>query len=1501
MKKKTISRVMSTLITLALLLSLFPLSAAAAPAGVIVPVGVSFSILHTNDFHGQLEPSGSNPGMARVSTYVNSVRTALGDSNMLLVDAGDEMQGSLLSNLGDGTATGKGIPTIAAFNAMSYDVATFGNHEFDWGQVNLGNRTTEAAYPYVTANIVQKGAVTDCASAGWTPPTFADAPYQIFTMGTAPDTVKVAFIGVTTTETPTITVSTATAGLCFKDPAESIIHYYDAMVADGAKVIVVLSHLGNADGGYGYGLPVYGDQTLATKLNTAGKPVNLIIGGHSHTNLAAAQTVGTTKVVQAHYNGRRVGRADITVGTDGSVAVTWLSQAIATTDAQDPAIVSVINTYALNPAYLTLVNTPVGYSAVDLGRSNTTDNMMGAFIDDAIYNYLNTDIEPTNDVDLFFNNAGGIRTDWCWNGSTWLTTGCVSGSTHAAGLLTYGNMFTILPFGNATVVGEMTGAQILEVVNYGPNVAGVIQPAGLKYKYFSYKDLNPGPQPYAWGAYEVCVMNKVTHACDPLDLKKTYKVGTNEFLAPGGGDGYNGFKYMKNVTYWGDMLNAVNAYVGANYGTELTAYAGPNGDGTLDGRIAIDGDGDTVFDGGGEIVPLTILHHNDSHGNLVKTPYVAYPQLVTLIKQERLHNPTRTLLLSSGDNIQGDAMSFYFKTAPTGFTSNGTPIADTSLHMQPLIKAFNSMNYDAMTLGNHEFNFGSDVFTSVLSQATFPLLQANIAEDPAHPYGLAAVNVQPYVEKIVGGDINVAILGIGNHRVPNYELPSNIPGLTFSDPIAKAQELSDALRSTNDVVIALTHIGFTEDPKSVEVDANVDTNLAATTTGIDAIIGGHSHTNPATGYGNYKFLPSIVASADGKPVITAHAYRYNNTLGEVVIGLRAKVGGGYEIVSETGRYLTVSLSGTAEDAATKAIIDPYAALLTTYNNTTIGSTTAPIDALSAFTQETNGANLQADAAVYELETKNGIPVDFHLSGAMTNKKVADTATPGAPYSLKISDMFAAMPYENSLVVISMNGPQLKAVLERAYRNYYYYKYFADPWGGYSHYTTCMLDTNFGNQITYNDLYPAPYDPTKEYVVSLEVNGTEIDFEDASTYYNVSTVNYLAAGSCNFNNGGVSLWPLDQIVADTQYYVRDSVIDYVTFMGTVSPAIEGRLAFIADTTAPVITVTTPPAGTTYQHSDLLTLDFSATDDIAGVKSLDAVVDGTGTVYTDGDVLDLLGLGLGDHTLTVTAEDKAGNISTKDVDFSVDATIDALKASVERFYLDGSISSTGIYRSLMNKLNSASSATTSEKKVPHLNAFMQIVKTQKGRTITAGAADLLLNDTAWVKAHLPDTTSPVIKITTPRPNSTFKRYQTLVLSFSASDYVNGVEEITATLDGTPVVNGQVIDLFDLAVGNHTLVVNAVDFSGNAATMSRIFKVDVNARGLKASVEHYFALGEIIGRPLYYQLMDILNKGASVKSLNSFIDKVEYERDLFHISPFAANQMIEDAQFLLDKLTR
>jgi len=309
----------------------------------------------------------------------------------------------------------------------------------------------------------------------------------------------------------------------------------------------------------------------------------------------------------------------------------------------------------------------------------------------------------------------------------------------------------------------------------------------------------------------------------------------------------------------------------------------------------------------------------------------------------------------------------------------------------------------------------------------------------------------------------------------------------------------------------------------------------------------------------------------------------------------------------------------------------------------IGQTTAPIDSLTAFTQETNAANLQADASVWELGQK-GITVDFHLSGAMTNRRIADTATPATPYTLHVSDFFMLMPYENSLVVLSMNGPQIKAVLERAYRNYYYYKY-VPGYGGYSYYTTCMLDIDSIGQIMYRDTYPAL--PDGNNVVALLINGQAVDFTDPSTFYNVSTVNYLAMGSCNFNDGGVSLWPLNQIVNDTQYYARDAAIEYTAAQGTISPQIEGRLMF-QDTSAPTLTINSPVAKE-YHFWEKIIIDVLANDSGSGVKQVWAELDGK--PLTDGQPIECYTLLPGDHTLIIHVVDWYGNETTQSITFRV----------------------------------------------------------------------------------------------------------------------------------------------------------------------------------------------------------------------------------------------------------
>ena len=189
---------------------------------------------------------------------------------------------------------------------------------------------------------------------------------------------------------------------------------------------------------------------------------------------------------------------------------------------------------------------------------------------------------------------------------------------------------------------------------------------------------------------------------------------------------------MTNITYWGDMLNAVNAYVAANYGTAGDRLHGPER--RRHARRA--------HHPRRRPMPAAASSRSPSCTTTTRTAtwprarYVGYTQLATLIKQERLHNPTRTLLLSGGDNIQGDAMMYYFKSAPTGLRRRWHAAAAMRCKPHPLMAAMNAMSYDAMDLGNHEFNFGSDIFTGVLGQANFPILGANVSDTGA--YGLAA-------------------------------------------------------------------------------------------------------------------------------------------------------------------------------------------------------------------------------------------------------------------------------------------------------------------------------------------------------------------------------------------------------------------------------------------------------------------------------------------------------------------------------------------------------------------------------------------------------------------------------------------------------------------------------------------------------------------------------------------------------------------------------------------
>ncbi len=1150
----------SALLILAMVLALIvPTAALAGPKEKPSNGTAEVTVLHTNDFHGRLETDYKyRGGSAYIASIVDGIRSSVGEENVALVDAGDVyFAAPAISQLLMGEST------IDIYNMMGYDLAAFGNHEFDKGQEELADRVAQSEFPWLGANVVLEGTE-------WDLPEWAK-PYKILEMGKGSNAVKVGVLGLAGEETPEVTLIGTTAGLVFKDLTETILHYQDEILAE-ADALIVVAHMGTDDSG-----PYDGLVTVAQKLIDAGSPVDLMIGGHQHQALFEPVMVGDTAIVSAGYYGRWLGQLDLSIdkatqhisvmdyqlitvtGSDTDVesligdleqmyadglitnagvynslmkkleraqdalakgnakvagnmleafANELAAQAGKKIDADAAAMMlETVEWYVANTDLAVqarvahwaeivapIVNQPVGATNIDLVRSYNNESNMGDIVTDSMRwsADLYDDGELNESVDIAFTNPGGIRSDIL-----------IPEGASLPHEVTWGDTFDTLPFGNTLYLMDLTGAQIQELADQSALLyKGILQTSGASY--YWYNDTGDD-NAETWGAYGIEVGG------EPLVRDEVYRVVTNNFLA-GGQDGWTTFADGTNRwdTYY-DMQQGFVEYI------EMLEVIDAE-DIPMDRIVRLD---DVV----------TMLHTNDSHGRWPADTYYGDPQgfeyLASLVEAELKHNPD-ALLLDAGDTFQGNSFAYFFKDRSDN----------------PIAGGMNLMGYDAMVIGNHEFNFGPATFATMLGQADFPLLgTANMDDDGS--YGFINENVEDYINLDVDGR-KVTIFGLTNSRIHRYELPTNIPGMTFYQGWETAQTLVPEIiaNESPDLLVGLTHLGYS--PYGGEIDSDV--LVAESVAGIDVIIGGHSHT---------KLKPATMITSDINTggTLVAQAQKYALWLGKVNVGFI-----GDEIVLREGYLIPAGEAEVNVEMAT--YLAPYVAEIDAYNATVIGDTEVPIDALKAYTEETNGANLQADSAVFELAS-NGIVVDMHLSGAMSNRLVAAGATPAAPVQLTKGDMFNLMPYENSLVVIEMNGPQIKEILERSYRNYWFYEYEgdADPkWGGYSHYTTCNLMTNAGNVITYSDP-GAGTPPDGNNVVSLDLGGTMVDFANATTTYLVSTVNYVAAGSCNFNNAGDTIWPLDQIAYDTQYYVRDTVINYVEAqIVPIAPAIEGRVVF-----------------------------------------------------------------------------------------------------------------------------------------------------------------------------------------------------------------------------------------------------------------------------------------------------------------------------------------------------
>ncbi len=271
-------------------------AARAAFAPAAAPVSVTDStllrVLTTSDLHGQLEPrvwdwSQGRPvgGVAALKPWLDSLARVCGCTSLRL-DAGDEMQGTALSN----ATLGRG--TIDAMNTLGIDAAAIGNHEFDWSVDTLRARMSEAKYPFLSANITN--------TAGTARPDWA-TPWTLVTK----NGVKIAVIGLTTTETPTSTASRNIQGLAFGDGAQAIKRYLPEARA-AADFVIVVAHVG-AVCDSGTGGACHGEILDVARQLDSGS-VDLIVAGHTHTRVNTV--VHGIPIVEAQSSSRSIGVVD---------------------------------------------------------------------------------------------------------------------------------------------------------------------------------------------------------------------------------------------------------------------------------------------------------------------------------------------------------------------------------------------------------------------------------------------------------------------------------------------------------------------------------------------------------------------------------------------------------------------------------------------------------------------------------------------------------------------------------------------------------------------------------------------------------------------------------------------------------------------------------------------------------------------------------------------------------------------------------------------------------------------------------------------------------------------------------------------------------------------------------------------------------------------------------------------------------------------------------------
>lgn len=396
---------------------------------------------------------------------------------------------------------------------------------------------------------------------------------------------------------------------------------------------------------------------------------------------------------------------------------------------------------------------------------------------------------------------------------------------------------------------------------------------------------------------------------------------------------------------------------------------------------------------------LTVLHTSDLHGHVDPHDEPAdrdfgegLARIATAVRAARAEGRP-LLLLDSGDTIQGyPTQSLVFSGA----------IPDAG---DPTVRAMNLVGYDAMAVGNHDFDFGRARLKKSQSEAKFPWLSANIVGKDGKPA------FAPYVVKTVNG-VRVGILGLTTQTVPSWEPSAHLAGLKFQDTVEAAKRWVPILRGKEkcDVVLVLAHQGF---ERSLETGKQIEGTpgenqayaIASEVPGIDLLLTGHTHT-------------VIEPRRLGQSWVSQPG-RFGNTLTRFDLTLE-KAGGRWKVASVSGRNLP--MKGVAPDSEiVKAVAAEQAATLRILSES-VATLEQPVSARGARTADTGLVDWLH--AVQREQGKADLSFASLLPGSLPD-------WPAGP--LTVRQIWAFYPYENRLVTVRATGKQVREALEDAAR------------------------------------------------------------------------------------------------------------------------------------------------------------------------------------------------------------------------------------------------------------------------------------------------------------------------------------------------------------------------------------------------------------------------------------------------------------------------------------